>query len=97
MGETATAAAATAIGPIRHPPSVHTRQESLGGGGGGGGSSRYSPSYSSGVVSSLGNDDGWNDPGPDVGPASSSSAAGGYSRVRGASVTSGGKYVGRAM
>lgn len=88
-------------GPIRHPPSVHTRQESLSGGGGGGGSSsRYSSSYSysSGVVSSLGDDDGWNDPGPDVGPASSSSSAGGgYSRVRGASVTSAGKFVGRAM
>ena len=68
------AAAATATGP-RHPPSAHTRQESLGGGGG---SSRYS--YSSGVVSL---DDKWSDPGPDVGTV----GAGGYSRVRGGSVS----------
>ncbi|KAK3391588.1 hypothetical protein B0T20DRAFT_483609 [Sordaria brevicollis] len=90
VGEAATAPSG---GPIRHPPSVHTRQESLGGGGGSGlgrGSSRrYSSSYSysSGVVSSLGEDDGWNDPGPDVGPAAVASlGTGGYKRVRGASL-----------
>ncbi|KAJ4421500.1 hypothetical protein N0V85_000148 [Neurospora sp. IMI 360204] len=85
-------AAAAAAGPsVRHPPSAHTRQESLGG------SSRYS--YSSRVVSL---DDEWNDPGPDVGPASlGSGGTGGYGRLRGASVSVGrggrGKIVGRAM
>ena len=73
----------TAAGP-RHPPSAHTRQESLGG------SSRYS--YSSSVVSL---DNGWSTPGPDVGPASTGSGGtGSYGRLKGASA---GRGVGRAI
>ncbi|CCC09457.1 hypothetical protein SMACR_03487 [Sordaria macrospora] len=76
---------ATTGGP-RHPPSAHTRQESLGGGGG---SSRYSSYLSGGVVSLDDDDDEWRDPGPDVGVGLTSSAAGngGYGRVRGGSVS----------
>ncbi|KHE79015.1 hypothetical protein GE21DRAFT_10289 [Neurospora crassa] len=68
----------SAVTGPRHPPSAHTRQESLGG------SMRYS--YSSGVVSL----DEWSDPGPDVGYKSAGSGdTRGYGRVRSASVSVG--------